>query len=280
MFDRSVFLKNYEDLIFSSLFASTNTKLTAGMYLTGEHYGSTENKLLVVGRALNGWEDTYCWYIHDTHIDIKSTALEIIEAWNEQTNGTKAHDRYSGKIQSAQTKLSPEACRRLEWVRSYYKGKKRSTESSSPFWTLSKKVTNQLLSDHEKDWTKYIAWTNLYKLAPFNGGNPDDELCSLQKDICKNIFQKELNHLAPTHILVIAKKYWKNELAEDGEEQNPHIAKDESDIWTRDFIDILKKYCDESSNRHFVCVSRPEIKATDNSKYIASTIKSAFAIDI
>ena len=79
MFDRSVFLKSYEDLIFYSLCASTNTKLTAGMYLTGEYYGSTENKLLVVGRALNGWEDTYCWYTHDTHIDIKVLLLKLLE---------------------------------------------------------------------------------------------------------------------------------------------------------------------------------------------------------
>ena len=280
MFDRSVFLKSYEDLIFYSLCASTNTKLTAGMYLTGEYYGSTENKLLVVGRALNGWEDTYCWYTHDTHIDIKSTALEIIGAWNEQTYGTKAHDRYSSKIQSTQTKLSPEDCRRLEWVRSYYKDKKRSTESSSPFWCLSKKVTKQLLPEYEKDWTKYIAWTNLYKLAPFNGGNPDSELCSLQKDTCKIILQEELNHLTPTHILVIAKKHWKNELSINAEENNPHISTDESDIWTKDFIDIFKNYCDQSSNRHFVCISRPEIKNADNSKYIATTIKSAFGIEI
>lgn len=50
-------------------------------------------------------------------------------------------------------------------------------------------------------WYEHIAWTNLYKVAPYAGGNPDDRLKAAQQEACEALLTEEIRHFQPTHIL-------------------------------------------------------------------------------
>ena len=61
----------------------------------------------------------------------------------------------------------------------------------------------------EKDWIKYIAWSNIYKVAPDevsgskDTGNPTNAMCKKQIEVCRKILKKEIDIYNPTHILFI-----------------------------------------------------------------------------
>lgn len=88
---------------------------------------------------------------------------------------------------------------------------------SKPFFKLMKSVSQHYNSE---DWTSYIAWSNVYKLAPFESmeecseasrwiyrdyktTNPSDKLCDLQEDSVVKILRKEIDFLAPKVVVLV-----------------------------------------------------------------------------
>lgn len=224
-------------------------KLTAAMYLVGEEYINSKNKLLVIGRAPNGWNEKYSWLSSES-INVIDKTNTIINIWNEYDNGMENY-RFSEKDPNC--RLSFEDARRLEWVHSFDRKNKDQTDNftkndikgrkteSFPFWSTTKRWAIEL-NTNDDSWSKKIAWTNLYKVSPANGGNPDKNLCALQLETCKNILAKEIEMLKPTHIIVIAMKNHRTEM-------NDAIPSD--DIWTKDFYDILET---AKKTRHKSCI--------------------------
>lgn len=145
----------------------------------GTKYNDSDVKLLVVGRAINGW-----------------TQLPTISAESFAANAVQ------------QFKTEP-----LEWVYN------ESTHclgngngyllNKSPFWRTSMNVWKiisgnpNFIDTQNNKWTDYIAWTNLFKIAPYDAGNPTIAMCKNQLESCKKILVAEINILKPTHILFI-----------------------------------------------------------------------------
>lgn len=90
----------------------------------------------------------------------------------------------------------------------------------SPFWDYSRGVMEQLtgktINTQNDMVANYIAWSNLYKIAPNNpkesrSNNPTKEQQAIQRELSKKILQTEISLLEPTHILFITEKRTKKE---------------------------------------------------------------------
>jgi hypothetical protein len=76
----------------------------------------------------------------------------------------------------------------------------------SPFFQLCHAVMEQF--GFGDDWSEHLAWTNLYKISPCSGGNPNNKLISETLDSCACILRKEISYLRPTHIVFITGDWW------------------------------------------------------------------------
>lgn len=53
----------------------------------------------------------------------------------------------------------------------------------------------------EVNWSSRIAWTNLYRIAPAAGGNPNNRLCLAQLSECVDLLCLEVDRFSPERIL-------------------------------------------------------------------------------
>jgi hypothetical protein len=53
-------------------------------------------------------------------------------------------------------------------------------------------------------------WSNLYAIAPKDGGNPDDAMQKVQRNTCRELLVEQIREYAPTHILFITGQDWFN----------------------------------------------------------------------
>ncbi len=213
-------------------------------YLRGEKYEKSEIKLLIIGRALNGWPADF----------VTRDIDRFRELWEKQEkDGSKCLTHRS--LDKGKTPLKCEQVKGIEWVETSIKKNNRwySTVRKSKFWAVAKEIAISLLNlENGGDWTKYVAWTNLAKLAPKEKGNPKGNMWDDQKEIAPEILKEELYILAPTHVLVIANK-----------ENDP-----ENDEWTKPFYSVLENY---KNSRKDIDVKiaymlRPEFKKREESK--------------
>lgn len=82
--------------------------------------------------------------------------------------------------------------------------------SSSAFIRTIKNVA----SEYYDNWTSHVAWSNLYKVVPWEGGNPSDALCYAQLEDCKKIMQKELAFTSPRAVVMLTGYYWAKDFLE------------------------------------------------------------------
>ncbi len=103
----------------------------------------------------------------------------------------------------------------MEWMAEDMVGDYRP--SSSAFIRTIRNVA----SEYYDNWSSHVAWSNLYKVAPWEGGNPSDALCYAQLEDCKKIMQKELAFTSPRAVVMLTGYYWAKDFLEymnDGQE--------------------------------------------------------------
>jgi len=129
----------------------TSKKLTAFASMKGERFAG---ELVVVGRAVNGWGPCF-------------TLSELLE--------DGALNRIVEKIvQSSRDRGEKNECPMLwvgnDWVNRGNKGEYYASRSA--FWRVTRAVADALgVADvNEPSWPTYLAWSNLYRVAPFCGG--------------------------------------------------------------------------------------------------------------
>lgn len=145
----------------------------------GEKYDQNEVKLLLVGRAPNGWN----------LLDENHPTPEKMAEW--------ADDRLYRSAECG------------SWVEKrgnalYAKGQ---SYRLGTFWNYAEEIWLRLqppgyTEDTSSVWLENIAWSNLYKLSP-ESGNPSDESKELQKQICCEMLKEEVRAFKPTHILMM-----------------------------------------------------------------------------
>jgi hypothetical protein len=163
---------------------------TKGRYASG--------KLMVVGRAVNGWCDEWSPNI----ATIKEEREKIVESAYQEC--LFINDECPMKWVSDKWGISEPG--------TYTYNTKRSA-----FWRVIRQVAGRLgIADIETDdWPSHLIWSNLYKIAPFKGGNPSEKLCDLQYDQCVKCLKQEIRDWKPRRILFLTGLGWAKELLED-----------------------------------------------------------------
>ena len=142
----------------------------------GENFPEKENDgILFVGKAVNGWIND------ETDIDILF--------------GNSEEKIFNRKDQ-------------MEWVHNHEGSENEYNTLKSAFWRVIKKVTLNFYPS--ENWFSFIAWSNLCKIAPFKGGNPNDGLYYEQLENCQKILAKEIEILAPKYVILLTSGWEKD----------------------------------------------------------------------
>jgi hypothetical protein len=141
-------------------------KLVGFLATIGKSY---KNDLMIYGRALNGG-------FYDGR-----SPLEL------------ADDTISKQF--ANDALRDEATERgcpMRWVTDNTPYSNRSA-----FWRVAKQLVGKLKIGEisTQEWPSVLAWSNLYKIAPEEEGNPSERLCGIQEPKCLELFSTELSTL-------------------------------------------------------------------------------------
>lgn len=131
----------------------------------GKEFSFEKNEgILFVGKAVNGWQcnERNVNLLFDPKAKENIFNLDDQITWIEKNN----HEKYN--------------------------------TNKSAFLRVIKRVSCSLYGN---DWVKKIAWTNLYKLAPYDGGNPSANLRKRQLEACLKIFQAEISILQPKTVI-------------------------------------------------------------------------------
>ncbi len=124
--------------------------------------------ILFVGKAVNGW------------ITNETDAQQLFDTENP--------DRIFARNDQ------------MEWVNSHSGITSGYNTRKSAFWRLIKKVSETYYPER---WYSSIAWTNLYKIAPFKGGNPNGKLQYTQRKYCFDILKREIEILTPKYVIFL-----------------------------------------------------------------------------
>lgn len=134
-------------------------------------------KLLIVGRAPNGW--TMCFDKNDPEPPFKLTekAMSELESHN------------------------------LDWVDAL-RGENESgyNTNRSAFWRVSRLLANHIACE-SAECINYIGYSNLYKIAP-EAGNPSTRLMNVQFEQCVKILQTEIKLLKPKNVVFLTGFWW------------------------------------------------------------------------
>lgn len=181
--------------------------LTSFTAMKGQHYGDDPNfKFMLVGRAVNGWDEMRNYADTLTQTEFVESSLNNL--FNDQSVLCGGQDRFEWIGDPKDEYSAP-----TNKVRPGIDSSEASISAfpyhlSAPLWNYSKDIWCRLSGhDVEKAW-KYrwfesIVWSNLYKIAPTFGGNPDKALKNLTFDSCADLLNKEIEHFMPTHMFFV-----------------------------------------------------------------------------
>jgi hypothetical protein len=161
------------------------SEVTGFMAMVGDRYSG---ELMVVGRAVNGWDVP-------GRLPSSLTSSQIIE-------------KFLTEIVSSATKRSAKGCP-MCWVTDPVRPNDYNSRRSA-FWRVIRRVIGELkIADTDDDtWPSYLLWSNLYKIAPKEGGNPTGFLRRIQFDTCALLFGKELEIFKPKRVLFLTGMGW------------------------------------------------------------------------
>lgn len=157
--------------------------MTGFLAMRGEAY---DGGLMVVGRATNGWTDGV------SPNDLSSPG---------------SITRYAALVQES---VADGGDCPLSWVTRTWGAKEGYNPARSAFWRCIQHVTRGLgiVDSAAADWSSHLVWSNLYKLSPAEGGNPNDALCDAQRQGCLDLFNLELNTYRPSRVLLLTGMDW------------------------------------------------------------------------
>ena len=204
--------------------------LTAFWPACGHRY---DRGLLVVGRAVNGW--THDW-TRDRAADPAGRAAILAQARSASESAVECPLAWVGK-QAGPTEPGVYNTNR------------------SAFWRVTRAVVCRL---HEwepppPDWSSYVCWTNLYKIAPAGGGNPGGKLEEVQRDLSGDLLQREIAAFEPRRVLVLTGRNW----------FEPFAARLSLNVVWRDEARAVEGVAEDRGTR-WVVAKHPERKPEDS----------------
>lgn len=139
-----------------------------------------KREILVMGIATNGWPNPW---------SCSSFKNSIIE-------------------KSINESLPEENMCAIDWVNEHWYDKNWRVRHSS-FWQVTYKLIQAKYNCNDENWCCKMAWSNLYKIAPAYGGNPEIDIeWQSQYENCKKLFEMEIEELKPKNLLLITGLDW------------------------------------------------------------------------
>jgi hypothetical protein len=236
-------LSIFTDDILSSVANVEPGSITGFLPMVGQKYSG---ELMVVGRAVNGW----------THAPQDLVALE-------------SRMSYASAVHKSVTENMPGECP-MSWVTACWSNGESYNTRKSAFWRVIRLVVRELsiadVTDESQPWPSNLVWSNLYKVAPVDGGNPGGSLRALQRNGCVKLLEIEVKNFQPRRLLFLTGYSW----------VQPFI----SSIWEKDLRVPGYSYvegfgqiqCGDKSSK-VVIASHPQGK---NEKLWVSEVVSAF----
>ncbi len=96
------------------------------------------------------------------------------------------------------------------------------------------RTMRNVASEYYDEWSSHVAWSNLYKIAPWKGGNPSDSLCYTELDDCVKIMQAEISFLSPCSVVMLTGWNWAKDflIPMNGGQEPEYIDKEAwGDYW-------------------------------------------------
>ncbi len=145
----------------------------------GPFRGSQYNGLVIVGRALHGWdaaETPARWYAHEaTMHQGRQYLLDRTRSW--------AEDRPEPIAEVAE----------------------RSNRRGTAFWRLSRRLVEALHADATGPCYSHYAWWNLFPLGCDRpGGSPTGALWTAQHGLVGDVFRTSIEWLNPRQVITVA----------------------------------------------------------------------------
>lgn len=219
-------------------------KLTACPALKGKKYN---NELMIIGRAVNGWQVTG-W----------DEGISIRDLQKYHAEFTK-----SAFLESEDERKCPLAWISEQW--GYNDGETYNTKKSS-FWRVTHSLVEYLnIANSDIDnWASYILWSNLCKVAPLNGGNPSDTLYYAQESACIELLKIELVMYQPKLIVFITDIDW----------ASPFVKAISNDYETvkNSTVKVIGKSQSKLGASRFIVATRPEGKNEYN--WVSEVLKN------
>lgn len=159
------------------------SKVTGFLAMAGQAY---DRGLMVVGRAVNGWTDGV--------LPRDLCAPDSVA-------------RYATRVQESVAGIGE--CP-MRWVTTGWGATKGYNTKRSAFWRCIRSVVHDLYIADVEDagWASHLIWSNLYKVSPASGGNPDNVLCEIQLPGCVDLFKCELRIYRPSRVLFLTGADW------------------------------------------------------------------------
>lgn len=158
--------------------------VTAFLAMRGRQY---TGDLMVVGRALNGWTAS-------------RAPAELATA-----EGASAYAR------EVLASVSGNGSCPMAWVTEHARAEEgKYNTNRSAFWRVIRRVAERLEigRDQPGSWPSRLVWSNLYKVAPADGGNPSGPLLKLQQPGCMELLRLELETHRPARVLFLTGRGW------------------------------------------------------------------------
>ena len=156
--------------------------LTCVPMFVGSNFDSSDESLMIVGRAVNGWD----------------------QEWADTPNAIAT--------QILANEFDVDSLSALPETDGYY-------FSRSRFIVVAKEILLRYGAT-EENWASKLAWSNLYKVAPAVAGNPNGEVQHIQRAYAIQILKKEIEQIKPKHVLFMTgydfpSWTWRNSKAEE-----------------------------------------------------------------
>ena len=152
-------------------------ELTGFMAAKGMRY--EKGGFMVVGRAVNGWRNSFN---------------------PSQLNSSQEYDSVSTDIKEAV--YARDICP-MGWVTSQWQDNTCYNTRKSAFWRVTREIVLSLsLAENIELWSSYLVWSNLYKIAP-EKGNPGERLRNVQLEGCRSLLYREIGDLQPSGLLFL-----------------------------------------------------------------------------
>jgi len=98
----------------------------------------------------------------------------------------------------------------MSWVAEKWNATEDYNTARSSFWRVIRWILTELEIVHEDDpdWPSHVAFTNLYKVSPADGGNPNTSLKNAQYPACREMLHREIAFARPKRLLFMTGITW------------------------------------------------------------------------